>query len=42
MKLAAAASVLAVALALTGCSSQSGSSNPDRQSEQLPVPTSTN
>ncbi len=40
MKLAA--TTLALALALVGCSSQSGSSNPDRQSEQLPVPTSTN
>jgi hypothetical protein len=44
MKLAAATAAVAVtvALALAGCSSQSGDSNPDRQSDQLPVPTSTN
>ncbi len=35
-----AAAALALALALTGCSGNiSGDSNPDRQSNQVPLPT---
>ena len=37
-----AIAALALLLALAGCGGQSGSSNPDRQSDQLPVPSSSN
>ncbi len=36
------AAALLLALALAGCSSQSGDANPDRQSEQVPVPGASN
>jgi len=40
MKTAAAA--LLLLLALTGCASANGDSNPTRQSDQVPVPANTN
>ena len=37
-----AATVLLLALALAGCGNPNGSSNPTRQTDQVPVPANTN